>query len=267
MAHKALNAILAAVPGVTHASAHDRLQVEGQSLFRPARHVVQMEAHGPQELPGTPSVARFLLGQNAIEIGQFTHGPGIEDISGDPVKRLEIPQPAAAFLDIRLHDKRAVAVAAVANRTLSLLGRDIFGRPGFLAGCAKAAIKLGEKRFVTGQEPRIKQRRPDRCVLGALSQAIADGAGGMTNLEAEIPQKIQHILDHAQRVGFRVFGGQKKQIDIAEWRQDPAAETCRSPLCSGARPGQAPRCASCAQTMPRRRHRPAPPTAGRLEAR
>src|SRR5208282_4886636 len=85
VAHEALDAILAAMPGVTHAGTDHRLKIEGQALFRPARHIVQVEPDGPQELPGAPAVACLLLRQDAAEIGQLAHGLGIEDVTRDPV--------------------------------------------------------------------------------------------------------------------------------------------------------------------------------------
>ncbi len=51
VAHEALDTILAAVACIAHARADNGLGVKGQTLFRPARHVVQMQPHGPQEIP------------------------------------------------------------------------------------------------------------------------------------------------------------------------------------------------------------------------
>ena len=47
VAHEPLDAVLFAVPCVTLASAHDRLHVERQPIFRAARHVMQVEPHCP----------------------------------------------------------------------------------------------------------------------------------------------------------------------------------------------------------------------------
>ena len=61
VAHEALDAVLPAVPGVAHAGADHRLQVEGQPLLGAAGDVVQVEAQRPQEVPGAdrlPGLAR-----------------------------------------------------------------------------------------------------------------------------------------------------------------------------------------------------------------
>ena len=223
MAHEALDAVLPAMPGVTHARADDGLQIERQPLLRAAGDVVQVEPNGPQELPGAPAVAGFLLRQDPAQIGQFAHGLGVEHVARDPVQRLQVAQPAAAFLDIGLDDKRAVAIAAVPHRALGLLGGDVFGRARFLAGGAEAAVKLAEQGLVAGQEARVEQRRADRRVLGALHQAIPDRPRRMADLQAEVPQEIQHVFDDAQRLGWRVLFGQEQQVDIAERRQHAAA--------------------------------------------
>ena len=59
VAHETLDAVLAAVAGVAHARADDRLQVEGQPLLGAAGDVVQMEPHGPQEFPGAAAMLRL----------------------------------------------------------------------------------------------------------------------------------------------------------------------------------------------------------------
>jgi hypothetical protein len=44
----------------------------------------------------------------------------------------------------------------------------------------------------------------------------------MADLQPEIPKKVQHILDNTERLWGRVFGRQKQQVDVAEWRQHPS---------------------------------------------
>ena len=56
VAHEAFDAVLPAVARVAHARADHRLQVEGQPLLGAAGDVVQVEAHGPQELPGAAAM-------------------------------------------------------------------------------------------------------------------------------------------------------------------------------------------------------------------
>jgi len=49
--HEALHPVLPSMARVAHARADHGLQVERQPVLSPARDVVQVEAHGPQEVP------------------------------------------------------------------------------------------------------------------------------------------------------------------------------------------------------------------------
>jgi len=104
-----------------------------------------------------------------------------------------------------------------------LLGGNVFGDAGVLAGSAEAGMEVGEQRRVARNMSCVEQRGADGGVLCAFDQAILDGARGVTDLHAEIPQEIQHVLDHAQRLlrGFRA--GEEQQVDIAERRQHATA--------------------------------------------
>ena len=145
-----------------------RLQIECQPLLGSARHVVQVEPDGPEKLPGTSAMARLLLRKDAAEIGKFAHRLSIEHIPRDPIQRLQIAQAAAAFLDIRLDYKWAVAIPPMAKCSFSLLRCDILGGAGLFAGSPKTAMEFPKQCFVTGQKPRIKQRGPNGRILRSL---------------------------------------------------------------------------------------------------
>src|ERR1700683_5441706 len=113
-------------------------------------------------------MARLLLRQNAAEVGEFAHGLCVEHITRDPIQSLQIPQAAAALLDIWLNYKRAVAIAAMAYRAFSLLRRDILGGAGFLACRPETAMEFTEQSFVAGQKPRVEQRGPNGCIFRAF---------------------------------------------------------------------------------------------------
>ena len=223
VAHETFDAVLAAVAGIAHAGADDGLEVEGQALLGAAGDVVQVEPHGPEEFPGAAAMLGLGRRQHFADIRELTHGLRVVDVARDPVERLQIAQPAAAFLDVRLDDERAVAVAAMAHGTLGLLGGDVFGDAGVLAGGAETRVEIREQLFVAGDEARIEQRGADGGVLGAFDQAILDRARGVADLHAEVPQEVEHVLDDLQRLAGRFAGGEEQQVDVAEWRQHAAA--------------------------------------------
>ena len=116
--HEALDAVLPAARRVAHAGADHRLEVEGQPLLRAPGDVVEVEADGPEEVPGAADGARLVLGEQpaarAVRPHQLRHPLRAEGVAGEPVERLEVAQAPAPLLHVRLHHVRAVAVARVA---------------------------------------------------------------------------------------------------------------------------------------------------------
>ena len=94
--------------------------------------------------------------------------------------------------------------------------------PASLQAARKRRVEVGEQLRVAGHVPGIEQRSADRGVLGALDQAVLDRAGGVADLHAEVPQEVEHVLDHLQRLTRRVLGGQEQQVDVAERREHAA---------------------------------------------
>ena len=45
----------------------------------------------------------------------------------------------------------------------------------------------------------------------------------MADLHPEVPQEVEHVLHHLQRLRRRLGGGQEQQVDVAERRQHAAA--------------------------------------------
>ena len=51
----------------------------------------------------------------------------------------------------------------------------------------------------------------------------SDGARGVADFEAEVPQGVEHELDHALDVRRLLVGPHEQQIDVGEGRQRAAA--------------------------------------------
>ena len=215
------------MPRVAHARADHRLKIEGQPVLRPPRHVVQVKAQRPQEVPRPPHVAVLIGGHDhaarrrrrADQLGKT--GVGI-DVAVDPVQRLQVAQTAAALLHIRFHHERRVAIAPVPRVALGLLGGNELANPRLGTGAAEGEPEFLEHQHIAGNMPRVEQRRPHRDVAARLAQAILDRARGVPHLQPEIPQDIEHELHRRLRVLGRIPRRQKQQVDIAERRQHPA---------------------------------------------
>ena len=159
---------------------------------------------------------RFLLRKDAAEIGKFAHRLGIEDISRDPIQRLQIAQTTAAFLDIRLDNKRAVAIPPVAKRAFGLLSRDILGGPASLQAARKRRWKSPNNVLLP-----VRNRASSSAVrivvsFRSLQQAVPDRPRRVAHLQSKVPEEIQHVFHHTQRFRRGILGGQEQQIDIAE---------------------------------------------------
>ena len=66
MFHEALDAAQPGAVGVAHAPADFALDIVGEAVLRPSRQVVQVAAHGPQEVLGLDEAPRVVRGQHAL---------------------------------------------------------------------------------------------------------------------------------------------------------------------------------------------------------
>ena len=96
------------------------LHVEGEPLFRTARDIVQLAAHVPQECFGLLEGFVFLARKNIVldEIGCVFD---VVEIFADPIERLQIAEPAFAFLDIGFDE--IAAFFALPQMPLVALGK------------------------------------------------------------------------------------------------------------------------------------------------
>src|SRR5690606_17497435 len=83
-------------------------------------------------------------------------------------------------------------------------------------------LQLVKKRAVSLNEARFEQRRADGEVLARQTNAIINRTRRMANLEAEIPERIEHVFDHALAPGRLLVGKQEKKIDVGTRRQRAA---------------------------------------------
>ena len=229
-AHEALDAGLqgfgAPVPHgaveISHPPGDLRLEVEGQALLRPAGGVVQVRAHRPEEVEGAEEGFQLPRGE-LLQPDELGGTIGRMQILGDPEQSVQVPEAALALLDIGLDHVAGGAGPGVAVVPLLQLGGHEFG-PGSLGHVlAEPAAQIGAQGLVPGEVARLQQGRADGVVLPRQADAFLDGAGGVTDLEAQIPQGVEHVLDDALRMGRLLVGSQEQQVHVGEGRQRPAA--------------------------------------------
>ncbi len=91
----------------------------------------------------------------------------------------------------------------------------------------KPLVQLVEQRAVAPQVARLEQRGADGLVALGVAQALLDRAGGMADLQAHVPQEVEHELDDLLAARRLLVGTQEQQIDVGERRQLAAAVAAR----------------------------------------
>jgi hypothetical protein len=125
----------------------------------------------------------------------------------------------------------------VALVALLQLGGDELGAGAADHIVLEAAHQLVRQLLVAGETAGLQDRGADGEVLAGELDALLDGPGRVADFEAQVPQRVEHVLDHALGVGGLLVGAQEQQIDVGERRQRAAAVAAdadqRQPLTLG----------------------------------
>ena len=221
--HEALDAAAARPVLVAKARGDLALQIERQAIVGAAGQIVDVAAHGAEEAVGALEVARLFLGQHALG-DQLAGLVDAIEILGDPEQRVQVAQPAFALLDVGLHDVARIAHALVALVALGELGLDEVAPVARGEFLRVELRQLVEQRAIAPDVARLEQRRADRLVAVGIAQALVDRAGGVADLEAEVPQQIEHELDDLLAARRLLVGTQEQEIDVGKRRHLAAAE-------------------------------------------
>ena len=206
--HEPLDRRRIAAVAIAHAPGDLGLQVEGQALFGPAGGEVQMAAHGPQKVEGAVEDDDLAVVEKA-QLHELAAGRVRVQVLGDPEQGVEVAQRALAFFDIGLDQIAAGPGAGVAVIAFGQFGGDEFNARALDHLGLEAADEIAEQALVPGQAPRLQNRGADGHILVGEADALAHRARGVADLEAQIPQGIEHELDDALGVGGFLVGPQE----------------------------------------------------------
>ena len=95
------------------------------------------------------------------------------------------------------------------------------GRSGDLL--QEAAAQLAEQGLLAPDKARLQKAGADRHVGLGLADAVVERARGMADLQAEIPQRVEHVLDHLLAARRLLVGQHEQEIDIRFRRELAAA--------------------------------------------
>ena len=135
-------------------------------------------------------------------------------VLADPVQGLQVAKAAFALFDVGLQHIALAALPAVPLGPLGQLRLDELG-----AGVAEQVVPqplsqvFGQWR-VAGDEAMLQQGGPDRDVFPAQPQAVLHGPAGVTHLQPQVPQHVEHAFDDRFSPGGDLPRGEKQQIDI-----------------------------------------------------
>jgi len=224
MLHEALDGFQPAMFLIAETFGHFGLEIEGDALLGAAGEEVQLAAHRPEEILRLAEGLVFLLREDADldEIGGLLHAV---DIFRDPEKRVEVAKAALAFLHVRLDEVAALAAAGVAHIALGELCLDEFVCRALHHLVVEAGFEFGEEVAVAIDEARLEKRGADGEILTREADAIGDRARRMADLEAEIPERVEHVFDDALAPRRLLVGKQEEEIDVGTGRQRAAAIT------------------------------------------
>ena len=99
--HEPLHPAHAGTVGVAHAPRDFRLDVEGQPVLVASGDVMQVGAHGEQEVLRLEETVEHCAGDDLLR-HQFVDVVDVVDIAADPPQGVQIAQAALAFLQVGL---------------------------------------------------------------------------------------------------------------------------------------------------------------------
>ena len=211
--HEPLDRALAGAVGEIHPLGNLSLQVEGQPVLGPVGQRVQVTAHRQHETFGAAEAAIFLCRKQA-DIDQFGSHPDLMDIFADPVERVEIAQATLAVFHIGFDDIAAVTHPLVARIALFQLVADEFALRPVDHFAPEAAATFFVEIAVAPDIAPFEQRGADGEIVLRHAHHIVGRAARMTDLEAEVPQEIEHRLDRLFAPRRTARGREKGDIDI-----------------------------------------------------
>ena len=92
------------------------------------------------------------------------------------------------------------------------------------------AISRSKRRFSSAKSfliapdvARFEHGGADGEIALGVADGLLDRARRLPDLEAEIPQRVEQVLDHLLGMRCALIGGEEKQIDIGEGRELAAA--------------------------------------------
>ncbi len=166
---------------------------------------MQVTADSPQEILGLGKAFVFALGEIAA-IDHLVGAGSAADVFRDPEQRLQVAQPALAFLDIGLLHIALAALPQVSFFALRQFHFDEFSLGSLDHVLPELDLEVFRQFLVTAYVTAFQHGGPDRLVGFCQPDTIGNRAGGMPDLQAHVPKDIEHALYDALGPGRQLVG-------------------------------------------------------------
>ena len=213
VAQEALHRLLAGFLPVPEAFGELDLVFEVQLVGLPAAEMMQVVADVPHEIQGLPEGPVFGVGEQS----QVLEIPGLAQVvfeACDPDHRVIVPQSALALLEVRFQQIRGVPVVGMAAVRV---GHQLFeNAAGVFADDFLAELRhqLGEQHRHTADETGVQDGCQNVQVLGRQGQALLEGAGGVADVHADVPERVDHFPDQVFGLRRGALAEEEQQVDV-----------------------------------------------------
>ena len=186
------------------------LQVEHEAILAPAREIVEPHPQRAYQ-PLLPRHGARLLQRD--QPGAREIAPSAPETGGarDPQDRVQVAQPARAFLDVGLE---VVGGVVILEMSLLLLEHLRFVERQHVHRRGKAAAESAMQSPGSGYETVLEQARRDRDIDRHLVDALGDRAHAVADVEPGIPEHADQAFDERGVAGVGRSGQQDQDIDV-----------------------------------------------------
>jgi hypothetical protein len=182
---------------------------------------VELAPHPEEEVQRLQTLRQLHRGEQpqrrqGVEIVQAMAGPR------RPERRVEIPEPPRAFLDVGLLQEDRAPVPLVPPGLLLHLELDVLLGPASLKGPPHPILKLSEDAGAPGQEAGLQHGGPCREVRLHHPQGVTQRATTVAHAEAQVPEEIQDVIQDRGDVVVHPAGVQKHHVHIGAGIEFPS---------------------------------------------
>lgn len=237
VAHKAFDAFEDGVVPIAEVPCDLGLLIDIEGIGGAFRLEMQFIAGAQQEIVGVGEGGEF-GGAEQLEAHQLGQIAGTKAQARHPKDILVIAQAADTVLDIGLLEKDRIMKALAA---LLLIFEAFLQIGAFIIAGDKALIELGKvliEALGAGDQARL-HHGVFRLDFGlGLGERFFDGAGGVADLEVQIPERVEDAvielgLEIGEGGGFGLLGVDEHDIDIAERAHFGATVAAEGEECGG----------------------------------